>query len=112
MSLVLEEFYNNLRCVGVSAVSGAGMTEFFKEVQEAAKEYNQFYKPELEKLRDKKVKLEYKKRRFTFALLQRLQEEERRKREFEKLKKDIMETKGHSVVLDNNQSKCTLSYNI
>ncbi|PIO10926.1 hypothetical protein AB205_0096450, partial [Aquarana catesbeiana] len=39
MSLVLEEFYNVLRVVGVSAMTGAGMDEFFVKVSEAAEEY-------------------------------------------------------------------------
>lgn len=44
LSLALEEFYKNLKCVGVSAVSGAGMGEFFKAVGESAEEYLQTYK--------------------------------------------------------------------
>lgn len=39
MSLVLDEFYNHLRVVGVSAVTGAGMDEFFGAVEEAKAEY-------------------------------------------------------------------------
>ena len=30
LGLVLEEFYNNLKTVGVSAVTGMGMDDFFK----------------------------------------------------------------------------------
>lgn len=44
LSLVLDEFYNNLKSVGVSAVSGAGMEAFFKVVEASADEYMDTYK--------------------------------------------------------------------
>ncbi|CAG8732564.1 18267_t:CDS:10, partial [Acaulospora morrowiae] len=56
MCLVLEEFYRHLRVVGVSAVTGEGMQEFFGAVDEAVKEYESVYKPELEKLIQEKIK--------------------------------------------------------
>ena len=40
MCLVLEEFYKHLRVVGVSAMTGAGMEELFKAVDEAVVEYH------------------------------------------------------------------------
>jgi hypothetical protein len=49
MSLMLDEFYRNLRCVGVSAVSGAGMDAFFGAVDEARDEYFSVYRPTLER---------------------------------------------------------------
>jgi GPN-loop GTPase len=48
MGLVLEEFYNNLRVVGVSAFTGEGMSEFFEAVSAATKEYETEYKPSFE----------------------------------------------------------------
>ncbi|XP_040203936.1 GPN-loop GTPase 1 isoform X2 [Rana temporaria] len=51
MSLVLEEFYNALRVVGVSSMTGAGMDEFFVKLSEAAEEYEKEYRPEYERLR-------------------------------------------------------------
>ena len=46
---VLEEFYENLQNVGVSAVTGEGMDAFFQQVQACAEEYRQLYLPELQK---------------------------------------------------------------
>ncbi|KAK0151290.1 GPN-loop GTPase 1 [Merluccius polli] len=50
MSLVLDEFYTNLRVVGVSAVTGRGLDELFVQVAEAAQEYEREYRPEYERL--------------------------------------------------------------
>ncbi len=46
---VLEEFYENLKNVGVSAATGEGMDAFFEQVQACAEEYRQLYLPELQK---------------------------------------------------------------
>ncbi|KAF9369241.1 hypothetical protein CPB97_003754, partial [Podila verticillata] len=50
MSLVLDEFYAHLKVVGVSAVTGSGMDDFLKAVDEAVVEYDTEYKPELERV--------------------------------------------------------------
>ena len=48
MGLVLEEFYNSLRVVGVSSFTGEGMPEFFDAVKEATKEYESDYRSNFE----------------------------------------------------------------
>ena len=44
LSLVLDEFYKNIRSVGVSAVTGEGMPEFFAAVKASANEFMETYK--------------------------------------------------------------------
>lgn len=39
MSLALDEFYSNLRSVGVSSLEGTGFDQFLEEVANAAIEY-------------------------------------------------------------------------
>uniref|UniRef100_A0A3Q0SYY8 GPN-loop GTPase n=1 Tax=Amphilophus citrinellus TaxID=61819 RepID=A0A3Q0SYY8_AMPCI len=61
MSLVLDEFYTNLRVVGVSAVTGTGLDELFVQVEDAAKEYERDYRPEYERLRKQLAEAQGKK---------------------------------------------------
>lgn len=51
MSLVLDEFYRNLKAVGVSSVTGQGIKEFFDAVEASREEYEKEYLPELERAR-------------------------------------------------------------
>jgi GTPase SAR1 family protein len=51
MSLVLEEFYNQLSVVGVSSMTGDGVDDFFDAVEDKRVEFNKEYQPELEKRR-------------------------------------------------------------
>lgn len=89
LCLVLDEFYQNLRSVGVSAVTGAGMDEFFAAVEASADEYMENYRVDLEKRRAEKERLE----------------EERKKAEMDKLRKDLEETRGERVVLSSGPRK-------
>ncbi|KAF8151793.1 hypothetical protein B0H34DRAFT_678335 [Crassisporium funariophilum] len=56
MSLVLDEFYKNLKAVGVSSVTGDGIKEFFEAVEGSREEYEKEYLPELEKARAQREK--------------------------------------------------------
>ncbi|RWR73797.1 GPN-loop GTPase 1 [Cinnamomum micranthum f. kanehirae] len=82
LSLVLDEFYKNLRSVGVSAVSGAGMEAFFSAIEASANEYMDNYKADLDKRRAEKERLE----------------EERRRENMDKLRKD-MEISGQETAV-------------
>jgi len=49
MGMLLEEFYQNIKTVGFSAMTGEGVDEFFKAVDEAAEEYEKGYKVQFRK---------------------------------------------------------------
>ena len=52
MSLMLEEFYSHLNVVAVSSMTGKGTDDFFRAVDEKAKEFERDYRPELERRRE------------------------------------------------------------
>jgi putative protein kinase ArgK-like GTPase of G3E family len=47
LSLVMDEFYSNIRSTGVSAMTGEGISELFDKISEAAVEFNDVFLPEL-----------------------------------------------------------------
>ncbi|GAB5591792.1 hypothetical protein Unana1_06692 [Umbelopsis nana] len=95
MSLVLDEFYSHLKVVGVSAVTGEGMDEFFQAVDEATVEYEKEYKPEIERLIREKASY----------LQQQEKEEQHRKNQLSKLMNDMKVSKGSEVPLDPNAKR-------
>ena len=62
LSLVLEDFYESLQAVGVSAVTGEGMDGFLKAVEKCRNEYESEYLPELMKRKKEKDALEEKRK--------------------------------------------------
>lgn len=83
LSLFLEEFYKNLRSVGVSAVSGAGIDAFFMAINASANEYLEAYRSDTDKSQIKKPCLVH----------------ERCKEYMDKLRKEMEKTKGETVAL-------------
>ncbi|KAH7435305.1 hypothetical protein KP509_06G059000 [Ceratopteris richardii] len=89
LCLVLDEFYRNLRTVGVSAITGSGLNQFFEAVDECADEYMDTYKKELDARKADKEQ----------------REELRRQESLAKLKRDIEENKGKTAVLSSFKGK-------
>ncbi|XP_060877020.1 GPN-loop GTPase 1 [Metopolophium dirhodum] len=58
MALTLDEFYNELKCVPVSSLTGHNFDEFFKMVDAAADEFQKEYRVEWNKLRKEKLQTE------------------------------------------------------
>eukprot|EP01063_Lacrimia_lanifica_P020237 TRINITY_DN27567_c0_g1_i1.p1 TRINITY_DN27567_c0_g1~~TRINITY_DN27567_c0_g1_i1.p1 ORF type:complete len:419 (+),score=197.90 TRINITY_DN27567_c0_g1_i1:105-1361(+) len=49
MAVMLQEFYANLRCAGMSAVTGEGVEDFMRELKDCRSDYNEIFLPELKK---------------------------------------------------------------
>lgn len=62
LSLVLEEFYEKLQAVGVSAVTGEGIDDFMQAVSQCRAEYETEYLPELRRRMAEREEIERKRR--------------------------------------------------
>lgn len=58
MSLVLTEFYENLKYVSVSAATGDGMDDLFKAIEASREDFTKIYLPLMEKRRKARAKME------------------------------------------------------
>lgn len=76
LSLVLDEFYNHLHKVGVSAATGDGVEEFWDVVQKAAVEYEEGYLVDLKLRIDEQQAKERAKKRVGARRLARDLEED------------------------------------
>lgn len=84
MAMVLEEFYSNLRAVGVSSVTGEGMEQLFEALEQAKQQFNTEYRPEMEA-----------------SIAKRREEmEEQQKEQLEKFRIDLDEARGGRPVSD------------
>lgn len=84
MGTMLEAFYRHLNVVGVSAITGTGVDEFLLELRRGAVQWEQEYMPELQRLREEKVR----------------REKERQQRDIERMKQDVAQEGNVRVKLD------------
>eukprot|EP00455_Lapot_gusevi_P001352 TRINITY_DN10554_c0_g1_i1.p1 TRINITY_DN10554_c0_g1~~TRINITY_DN10554_c0_g1_i1.p1 ORF type:complete len:379 (+),score=71.43 TRINITY_DN10554_c0_g1_i1:60-1139(+) len=83
MSFALDEFYKNIRCVGISAVTGEGMDDFFAAVASATEEYNRVYRPHLQ------ARIQARQQ----------QQQEQQAQDLERLSEDLKQSKGERVIV-------------
>eukprot|EP00735_Rhodelphis_limneticus_P001581 TRINITY_DN12225_c0_g1::TRINITY_DN12225_c0_g1_i1::g.13004::m.13004 TRINITY_DN12225_c0_g1::TRINITY_DN12225_c0_g1_i1::g.13004 ORF type:complete len:392 (+),score=73.87,sp/Q54C25/GPN1_DICDI/61.09/2e-135,ATP_bind_1/PF03029.12/3.1e-85,AAA_10/PF12846.2/5.6e-07,GTP_EFTU/PF00009.22/1.7e-06,AAA_17/PF13207.1/0.00013,AAA_17/PF13207.1/17,AAA_16/PF13191.1/4.6e-05,AAA_16/PF13191.1/1.3e+03,MMR_HSR1/PF01926.18/3.1e-05,AAA_18/PF13238.1/0.0083,AAA_18/PF13238.1/1.5e+03,AAA_18/PF13238.1/40,FeoB_N/PF02421.13/15,FeoB len=84
MSLVLDEFYSTLKSVGVSAMTGEGIDDFFAAVDASVDDYYTYYRAELDRRRHEAEEAE----------------KNRQEEQLAKLRADLKDRGGKDVVLD------------
>lgn len=89
MALVLDEFYNNIRAVGFSSITGQGLPDLKEAIASARKEYMDEYRPELERIK----------------AMKKQKEEDRKKEQVRKLMKDMRVASKGPVVDQNDDSE-------
>ena len=72
LSLVMDEFYNNIMSVGVSAVTGCGVDNLLQKFHEASQEFMDVFLPELEK---KRLEVERKEEKEQAATIKKIKED-------------------------------------
>ena len=77
LSLSMDEFYNTLKTVGVSAITGDGMANLFEKIDEAGVEYRETFLPDIVRRIEEREKADEKKR----------------EKSMEKLKQDMADVK-------------------
>ncbi len=84
MALVLDQFYRQLRCVGVSAVTGAGFSNLFDAIEATREDYEKNYKPALLKKQESR----------------KAKAEEAKAESLKRLQKDLLESKGQTILME------------
>eukprot|EP01064_Diplonema_japonicum_P024146 TRINITY_DN3463_c0_g2_i1.p1 TRINITY_DN3463_c0_g2~~TRINITY_DN3463_c0_g2_i1.p1 ORF type:complete len:414 (+),score=126.88 TRINITY_DN3463_c0_g2_i1:73-1314(+) len=82
MAGVMQEFYANLRCAGLSAVTGEGVEELLSQLKESTGDYIDIFLPELKEKMARRRKAD----------------DEKQKQEFAKFATDIDATEGFKIV--------------
>jgi GTPase SAR1 family protein len=99
LSLVLDEFYQNINFVGLSSATGDGFNDFMEAIKVAADDYDKNYKPEYEKFKQKKLDKEKLRQQEQMKQFEKDLENDKLSEAFEtKQPKNILKTAQHSKI--------------